>query len=209
MSTLPTGALVARTESEGRPLYEAKWRRNGSQVKRRVGSGWLVRGEAGDWGPSRGRVPAGLFDEKRATVRTAELVAEHDLAAREAERARRERRELGATVRELAAEWLDYVAHKKGAKPSTIQDYGYVLAEPGTPHRRGPGTSAGRIMRALGDRRVARVTTADLASFLRGLERAGMSARSVNKHREVLGAMFSYAQREATYALPHNPLTGT
>ena len=64
-------------------------------------------------------------------------------------------------------------------------------------------------MKAFGDRRIAKVTPADVATFLRGLEREGMSARSVNKHRGLLGAMFSYAQREDTYALEHNPVTGT
>jgi len=122
---------------------------------------------------------------------------------------RRERRELGATVRELAAQWLDYLAREKGAKPSTVQDYAYLLAEPGVSHRRGPGRSAGRIMQALGERRIAKITTADVATFLRGLEREGMTARSVNKHRGLLGAMFSYAQREDTYALEHNPVPGT
>ena len=194
---------------KGHPFYEVKWRRDGSQVKRRVGLAWLERAGNGGWRPRRGRVPDGYFDEKRATVRAAQLVAEHDAARRETERARRERRELGATVRELAAQWLDYIAHEKGAKPATIQDYGYLLVEPGAPHRRGPGRSEGRIMKALGDRRAAKVTIADVATFLRGLEREGMSARSVNKHRELLGAMFSYAQREDTYALEHNPVTGT
>ena len=209
MTHLPSGALVVRTDTEGRPFYETKWRRDGSQVKRRVGLAWLERAGNGGWRPRRGRVPDGYFDEKRATVRAAQLVAEHDAARRETERARRERRELGATVRELAAQWLDYIAHEKGAKPATIQDYGYMLVEPGAPHRRGPGRSEGRIMKALGDRRAAKVTIADVATFLRGLEREGMSARSVNKHRELLGAMFSYAQREDTYALEHNPVTGT
>jgi integrase len=140
-------------------------------------------------------VPDGYFDEKRATVRAAQLVAEHDAAQREIEHARRERRELGATVRELAAQWLDYLAREKGAKLSTVQDYGYMLMEPGAPHRRGPGRSEGRIMKAFGDRRIARITPADVATFLRGLEREGMSARSVNKHRGLLGAMFSRAAR--------------
>ena len=209
MARLPSGALVVRTDTEGRPFYETKWRRDGSQVKRRVGLAWLERAGNSGWRPRPGRVPNGYFDEKRATVRAAQLVAEHDAARRETERARRERRELGATVRELAAQWLDYIAHEKGAKPATIQDYGYMLVEPGAPHRRGPGRSEGRIIKAFGDRRIAKVTTADVASFLRGLEREGMSARSVNKHRELLGAMFSYAQREDTYALEHNPVTGT
>jgi integrase len=209
MERLPSGALVVRTDSEGRPFYETKWRRDGSQVKRRVGLAWLERAGDGSWRARRGRVPDAHFDEKRATVRAAQLVAEHDAAQRELERARRERRELGATVRELAAQWLEYLAREKGAKPATIQDYGYLLAEPDAPHRRGPGRSAGRIMQALGDRRIARVTTADVAAFLRGLEREGMSARSVNKQRELLGAMFSYAQREDSYALEHNPVPGT
>jgi integrase len=200
---------VVRTDAEGRPFNETKWRRDGSQAKRRVGLAWLERAGDGSWRARRGRVPDGYFDEKRATVRAAELVAEHDAAQREVERARRERRELGATVRELAAHWLEYLAREKGAKPATIQDYGYLLAEPGASHRRGPGRSGGRVMRAFGGRRIAKVTTADAATFLRGLEREGMSARSVNKHRELLGAMFSYAQREDTYALEHNPVTGT
>ena len=109
-------------------------------------------------------MPADYFDEKRATVRAAELIAEHEAAALETERGRRERRELGATVRELAKEWLHYVAHEKGAKPSTLQDYGYLLAEPGAAHRRGPGRSAGQIMHALGARRIAKVTTAEVAA---------------------------------------------
>jgi len=147
---------------------------------RRQGVGARSFGDYGGWRPRRGRVPEGFFDEKRATVRTAELVAEHDAGEREIEC---ERRELAATVRELATEWLDYLGREKGAKPATIQDYGYLLTEPGTPHRRGSGRSPGRIMHALGDRRIAKVATADVARFLRGLEREGMSARSVNKHR--------------------------
>jgi integrase len=84
-----------------------------------------------------------------------------------------------------------------------------MLAEPGTPHKRGAGRNPGRILGALGDLRVAKVTTRDIANFLRRLERDGMSPRSVNKHREVLSAMFSYARREDTYALPHNPVDAT
>jgi integrase len=209
MERLPTGALIVRTDAEGHPYYEAKWRRGGAQVKRRVGSAWLEPAAGCGWQPRRGRVPDGFFDEKRATVRMAAIVAEHDATAHEIERGQRERRERGSTVRELAAAWLEYVWREKGAKPATLQDYGYLLMEPGTPHKRGAGVNAGRIMRALGDRAIVKVTTSDVASFLRGLDRAGMSARSVNKHREVLGAMFSYAQREDTYALAHNPVTAT
>jgi integrase len=201
--------LIIRTDSEGRPFYEAKWRRDGLQVKRRIGSAWLERDADGGWTPRGGRAPYGFFDERRAAVRAAGFVAEHDAAASAAEEARSERRERSATVRELGGEWLEYVAREKGAKPATIQDYEYLLAEPGTPHRRGPGKSAGWIMGALGDRSITKVSTTEVARFLRDLERTGMSVRSVNKHRQVLGAMFTYAQREDAYALPHNPVTGT
>jgi integrase len=208
MTRLPTGALIVRADADGQAYFEAKWRRAGAQVKRRIGPAWLDQ-DARGWRPRRGRVPEGFFDEKRATVRMAQLVAEHDAAAGEIERRRRERWELGATVRELGAAWLEYVWREKGAKPATLQDYGYMLAEPGTPHKRGAGQNPGRILGAFGDQRIAKVTTADVATFLRALERDGMSPRSVNKHREVLSAMFSYAQRADTYALARNPVDGT
>ncbi len=70
----PTGALVL-VERRGGPVYEAKWRRAGRQVKRRVGPAWLERtADREGWGPRRGRLPVGYFDEKRATVRMAEMI---------------------------------------------------------------------------------------------------------------------------------------
>ena len=135
----PTGALVVAGRANS-PAYEAKWRRAGRQVKRRVGPAWLERAaDDSGWVMRRGRVPEGYFDEKRATVRMAELIAEHDREERAIEAGERERRERGVTFRELAAEWLEHLQHERGAKPSTLSDYRYMLAEPGTPHRRGKG----------------------------------------------------------------------
>ena len=205
----PTGALVIRTGDDGQPFYEAKWRRAGRQMKRRVGPAWLDRGMGGAWQPRRGRVPAGWFDEKRATVRMAELITAHEAAEAAAEERERERKLRGATLRELAAEWLEYLEREKGAKPSTLLDYRYLLVEPGTPHKTGPGRNPGRIMGAFGDAHLRNVTTSQVASFLRGLDRAGMSPRSVNKHRQVLAAMFAYACREDTYGLTANPVSAT
>jgi hypothetical protein len=102
----PTGALVIAERSDG-PVYLAKWRRSGRQVKRRVGPAWLERAaDDSGWVMRRGRVPEGYFDEKRATVRMADLIAEHDEEERAIETGERERRERGVTFRELAAEWL-------------------------------------------------------------------------------------------------------
>ena len=198
-----------RASVDGEPFFEAKWRRAGRQVKRRVGPAWLDPGPSGGWIPRRGRVPDGWYDEKRATVRMAQLVAEHDEVAAAAEDEVRARHERGITVRELAVEWLDYLEREKGVKPSTLLDYRYLLTEPGTPHKRGDGRNPGRILAALGDLRLRSVTTQHVATFLRGLDRDGMSARSVNKHRQLLSAMFGYACREDTYALAASPVNAT
>ena len=205
----PTGALVVRRGDDGRPFYEAKWRRAGRQIKRRVGPAWLEPSPDGDWGQRPGRVPTGWFNEKRAVVRMAELIVEHDAQESAIEQRERERKMRGAMLRELAPEWLEYLEREKGAKPSTLRDYGYLLKEPDTPHRRGDGRNPGRIMRTFGDTRLRDVTTSHVATFLRGLDRSGMSARSVNKHRQVLAAMFAYACREDTYALAANPVSAT
>jgi integrase len=205
----PTGALVIAERSAG-PVYLAKWRRSGRQVKRRIGPAWLEHAASGGgWAPRRGRVQDGYFDEKRATVRMAQLIAEHDEEERAIEAGERERRERGVTFREVAAEWLEHLQHERGAKPSTLSDYRYMLAEPGTPHRRGKGKSPGTIMAAFGDRPVAKITTREVSAFLRGLDGQGVSPRSVNKNRQVLSAIFGFACRVDTHGLPSNPVTGT
>src|ERR1700704_1613851 len=91
----PTGALVV-VERSGGPAYEAKWRCRGRQVKRRVGPAWLEREAPNeDWRPRRGRMPEGYLDEKRATVRMAELIAEHEQREREIEAGQRGRQGRG------------------------------------------------------------------------------------------------------------------
>lgn len=211
-SVQPTGALVV-VDRPGGPFYEAKWRRNGRQVKRRVGLAWLERGSGGkgteEWRPRRGRTSAGYFDEKRATVRMAEMIAEHDQHECAIEAGERERRAQGPSFRDVAAEWLEHLERERGAKPSTLNDYRYMLAEPGTPHRRGRGKSPGLVMAALGDRPIAKVTTKEISMLLRELDGADMSPRTVNKHRQLLSAIFNYARRADTHGLPSNPVEGT
>lgn len=90
-----------------------------------------------------------------------------------------------------------------------MADYEFLLREPGQPHRRGSRTSPGRIMAAFGDRRAVDVTSREVSAFLRSLDREGLSARNVNKHRQVLAAVFSYACRPDSFNLPSNPVTAT
>ncbi len=80
-----------------------------------------------------------------------ELVREHDSEETRIEADAEERRRRGVTFRELAGEWMDYLEHEKGAKPSTLRDYRWLLAEPGQPHRRGTGRSPGLLMATFGD----------------------------------------------------------
>ena len=199
---------MLRVGPTGAPYYEAKWRHKSAQVKRRIGPAWVERDGDG-WRPRRGRVPDGHFDEKRATVRTAELIAEHASRTAETERQERERREQGVSFREVAADWLDWLANVKRARESTLRDYRSMLAEPGTSHRRGHGACQGRIMASFGDRPAKAIKTTDISRFLRSLDASGKSPRTVNKHRQVLSAIFTYACREDTFGLPTNPVAGT
>jgi hypothetical protein len=64
-------------------------------------------------------------------------------------------------------------------------------------------------MAAFGDRPAREVTSGDVSRFLRSLDKAGLTPRNVNKHRQVLAAMFTYGCRDDTHRLPANPVAGT
>jgi integrase len=138
-----------------------------------------------------------------------ELVRDHDAEQSRLEANAEERRRRGVTFRELAAEWMEYLEHEKGAKPSTLRDYRWLLAEPGQVHRRGSGRSPGILMSAFGDSPATNVATKDVADYLRRLDRIGATPRTVNKHRQVISAIYGYGIREDTYRLALNPAAAT
>jgi len=157
----PNATIVIR-EHRGQPFYEAKFRHQGRQVKRRIGPAWLERdADAGRWRRHRGRLPDDAYDERRAHVAAAQLVADYVSEAANTERAEQERRTRGVTFREVARAYLRWLDDVRGAKPSTLRDHAYVLGEPGVPYKRGSRTTAGRVMAALGDRPAAQITTRD------------------------------------------------
>jgi integrase len=203
----PIAAIVIR-EERGAVYYEAKFRHGGRQIKRRVGPAWLERDE-GDWRPRRGRVPEGSYDERRAHVAAAQLVAAHVKDSQERERVERERDARGVTFREVAHDYLRWLSDVKGAKPSTLADYAYMLAEPGVAYKRREGESAGHIMAALGDPPAAKVTVRDVEAMLATVSATKTSARSVNKHRAIVSAVYGYGMKDAAYGLPVNPAAGT
>lgn len=207
--------VLVRGGSKDKVYWDAYWRyRVGKdqkwlQKKRRLGLAWQEPDGAGGWRKRRGRCAEGWLDERSANiaafaameVHARELADEADSDARVA--AERE------TVRALAAEWLSWLEEVWGAKPSTVKDYRFLLREPGLPFKRGAGVSAGRIMKAFGDRSASEVTTAEVSEFLRSLDRDGLTPRNVNKHREVLASMFAYGCRADSLALASNPVDGT
>ena len=93
----------------------------------------------------------------------------------------------------------------RGAKPATLRDHRYLLAEPGAAHRRGSRSHRGLIMAALGDRPASEITTRDVNRLLGDIAATGASPRTVNKHRQLVCAVFSFGCQEATFALPRNP----
>lgn len=208
-------AVLIRAGSKGRVYWDAYWRyrvgsnSDWSQAKRRLGLAWLEPDGAGGWRKRRGRCAYGWLDERSANVAAVAAMEAH--AEELAERAQSDARAAAdlLTVRALAQEWLGWLSEVWGAKPSTVKDYGFLLREPGVPFKRGAGASAGRIMKAFGDRPAAEVTTAEVSRFLRELDREGLTPRNVNKHREVLASMFAYGCRADSLGLASNPVDGT
>lgn len=202
-----------KSGSKGRTYWDAQWRYRidggpWKQKTRRVGLAWMEP-DGDTWRGRRGRCPEGWLDERHATA--AALVAMEEFASELAEAAERAREAAARkpTVRELAREWLEWLAQVRGAKPSTLRDYDHLLRDPGVKYKRGDGVTAGRIMAQFGDRAYDTVTATEISAFLRRLDREDISARTVNKHRQLLSAIFSYACRADTYGLPVNPVRST
>jgi integrase len=191
-------------------VYEAGWRHRRADgslqtMKRRLGPAWLQNGDDGQLRPRRGRAKPGFLDATAAILAKDALVREVECElAEQAEAAARERN-LPVTFRQVAHAYLHWLAEIKDAKPSTLRDHQYLLAEPGTPHRRGKRAHDGTIMKRLGDQPAAEITTRQINDLLAAVAKTGVSPRTVNKHRQLISAIYGYASQEATYALPRNP----
>lgn len=209
----PVGTLVVRRgegASAGDVFFEAKWRTDDrQQVKRRLGKAWLEADSHGGWQPRRGRVPGDCLDERRAYARMDELIRDHaaqldSVALAAAARERNER-----TFKALAYAWLDHVEHVKRVKPSTLRDYRSLLADPDVEGRR-RRKPRGRIMAALGDTPAHAVTVRQVELMLRSIAKDGISARTVNKHRETVRTIFNYGMtRVSGFELTFNPAAET
>ena len=149
--------------------------------------------------------------EFHARRRMADFVREMEAArAEEREHAELEAAGRAPTFRDLAHAWLEHVEFVRNAKPSTMRDYRSMLAEPSRPYRRGAGRTVGRIMGAIGDLPTDEITTKHVEAILMSHAKEGVGARSVNKHRQVMAAIFNYGLRPEQaerWRLTLNPAT--
>jgi hypothetical protein len=203
--SLPSPALVVRANG-GQAFFEAKFRLGGRQIKRRIGPAWLDRDPvSGRWVGRRGRVAEGFYDDRRAHAAAAEIVRRELAEDARRDEAARDRRARAVNFGELAHAYLRWLEDVKGAKPSTLRDHRSMLAEPAVPKKRGNGVTTGHIMARLGDRPAAKITTREIEDLLATVSTSGVSARTVNKHRALVSAIFNYGARESTFNLPANP----
>lgn len=203
-SEFPSGSLVVTTTRTGAPTYRAKWRdRNGRQCAPTIGQAWLVRDGDG-WKKRPGRVKPEYFDEARAYVRMAELIAEHD---RDLDAGPVPQRRI-VLFEELAMAWLEYLGRGERAKPSTLRDYKSMLATPGI-CAKGKRRRRARIMSAFAGRDAESITTAEVATFLDSLEVEGLAPKTVDKYRGTLSAMYRFAMRPGSFGFAENPVAAT
>ncbi len=126
MPTQPTATLLVVEREEG-PVYYAKWREEGWQVKRRLGSAWIERGDAAGagerrrtrhagWVKRRGRPGEEYLNEDAALALIptviAERAAEQDRERERRAHARGARGELRGDRRHLAGASRERRGHK-------------------------------------------------------------------------------------------------
>lgn len=213
--------MLLVVEREEGPVYYAKWREDGRQVKRRLGPAWIERSDetrAGErrrtrhrgWIKRRGRPTDGYLSEDAALALTPTVIAERaDEQAKEHERREREQ-EREISFDEIAAAWLAHRVSVMGIKRTTLNHYRTMLLRPDeAPRKRGRAPRA-RITSRFGGRPAASITTRDVARWLTELDGDPLlSARSVNQHRQVMYSIYSYACREDTFGLAANPVART
>ncbi|UTI64345.1 site-specific integrase [Paraconexibacter antarcticus] len=204
--------LIVATARNGELVYEAGWRHrqeDGSlkTMKRRLGPAWLERGEDGEYLKRRGRPKPGFLHEAAAIVAKDRVIRDVEREFAEAADIATAAARVTASFREVAHAYLHWLEHVQDAKPSTLQEHRYALAEPGTPHRRGKGTHSGYIMDAFGDRPADEIATRDVNELLNKIAATEVAPRTVNKHRQLISAIYGYGCKEATFNLPRNPAT--
>jgi integrase len=159
---IPTGH-VFRVERTRGPAWYAKYRLpDGREVQKKLGLAWT----------ERGRPPAGYFTKRPAEVWLREVLDE----ARRGVLPGMHR--TGVTFAEAAAEYLRYIEHDRGRKPSTLRGYRSAMSV--------------HLLPAFGSMAVEDVTGAEIERWRAGF--AG-SARTRNKLLIQLHGILARAKR--------------
>ena len=208
--------LVEKLRSDGMPVWTVKWRSaNDERVRRRLGfAAWVEPDGAGGWKPRPGRPHEGALTEFQARRRMAEFVrsVEAELAAERGARRRGLRRRRRAVPRARAR----VARARAGRRQREAVDDPRLRVVAGRARHAvraaGSGKRIGRVMAAIGDLPVDEITAAHIEAILVAHSREGVGARSVNKHRQVLAAIFNYALRPENaerWQLTVNPASAT
>lgn len=119
MTRLPTGSLVVAVAKDASPQWEAKFRWDQRQVKRRLGPAWL-RSSGDDWIKRAGRPQEGFLSREDAIVAMRSVIAAH--AAEKAQ----ESAQTVPTFGQAAERWFER-AQRRGLKPFTLKLYRQLL----------------------------------------------------------------------------------
>ncbi len=180
-------------------------------MRRRVGRAWVKPDSSGGYiaRGAKGK-PDTHLTEGQAHIRAAEIVERFVSGEEARERREKERKLHGPTFREVAHSYLRWLEQVKDATPATLRGYRSDLAEPGVPFSRGrggPGVTAGHIMKALGNRPAAEISTLEINDLLSAIAETGVSAKTVTRYRQILSAVFNYGMKEGNgFDLPRNPV---
>lgn len=207
----PAYLINAKWDPENRQLSRGEgWRRNWIEPTTRAG-----RPKA---------APDGLLNVADAEARLRAVMAEYDekFAAEEekAEKIARAKAAGSQTLEAAGEAWLTYAATVKGMRASTVADYrltlGQLVSEP--QFRQQPAQYTAPKKATPAERRevagrwpakaLDKITTADLERLRDQLLADGLSARTVNKTRQLLSNIFGFAVRSDAYPLVEsNPAT--
>ena len=168
---VPTGH-VFRVERARGPVWYAKYRLpDGRQVQKKLGPAWT----------ERGRPPAGYFTKRQAEAWLREILDE----ARRGTLSGMVR--TGATFADAAAEWLRYVEHDRGRKPSTVDGYRSIVRS--------------ELLPRFGDMALESVTPSVIEAWQASMTQA---ASTRTKALVLMHGIFQRARK--VWSLPTNPV---
>jgi len=163
---------VFRVERARGPVWYAKHRLpDGPQVQKKLGPAWT----------GRGRPATGYFTKRLAENWLRDVLHE----ARRGTLAGQVR--TGATFADAAAEWLRYIEHDRGRKPSTVAGYKVMVRS--------------MLLPAFGQMQLEAITTPMIERWIASIDR---SASTRTKALVLLHGIFARARKVS--GLPSNPV---